>query len=276
MDVDLTSVVATTQRIAPIPTADRPAPDVLAEIIATGGPTTVYQPIVHIETGRLLGAEALSRFPGPLSTPQWFALAATLDVGTTLEITAVHNALVIATPATRAYLGWEFVGINVSPHTLLDPRFDDVLAAHDPAQVVIELSDTAEHTNWTHVRRYISRVRELGARIAVNALTCDPTAQLQRLLEIAPEIIKLDTKYTATLVGKERRRHAEDFLRACVQRGVFVVAVGVEHNHDLAVLAALGIDAAQGYLFGRPQPIDHFEPHQPRSDSAPLATTRRV
>ena len=265
MDLDLT-MVDTDLDHAASHTGTEPADEagfrVVAELVANGGPSIVYQPIVHVETSRMIGVEALSRFPSPLGTQQWFELAANVGLSAELEISAARNALARADAATRSVLGWEVVGINISPRTLLDPRFDALLADHLGQHVVIELADSGERVDWVVVRRYIDRTRDLGCRIALNALRLDSGGNFERLFEIAPEIIKLDIGYTSVLVGEHDDRHgaAEDFLRRCIQRGIVVVAVGVEHMSDMAMLAKLGVDAAQGYALGRPQPIECFRP----------------
>jgi EAL domain-containing protein (putative c-di-GMP-specific phosphodiesterase class I) len=80
-------------------------------------------------------------------------------------------------------------------------------------------------------------------------------------MDIAPEVIKLDVSFTAALVREpERREIANDILRECIRAGVFVVAVGVEHDDELAVLRRLGVDAVQGHLFGQPRAIEKLGP----------------
>lgn len=234
----------------------------VADLIANGGPSMVFQPIIHVDSRRLLGVEALSRFPSALGTQLWWELAASVGLTAELEISASRNALALGSESTRVHLGWEFVGINVSPQTLLDPRFDAEFGGHLGRHVVLELTEPRNRTDWLLVRRYIDRARELGCRIAINSLTSDPAAELERLAEVAPEIIKLDVGYTAALVANRHRRPgaAENFLRKCVQSGVFVVAVGVEREQDLEMLVELGVEAAQGYALGHPQPIESFRP----------------
>lgn len=64
-------------------------------VIATGSITMVFQPIVALDTGRIVGAEALARFGGPAdATPDvWFAEAAEVDLGVELELAAIRAAL---------------------------------------------------------------------------------------------------------------------------------------------------------------------------------------
>jgi EAL domain-containing protein (putative c-di-GMP-specific phosphodiesterase class I) len=239
-----------------------PAFRTIADLIANGGPSMVFQPIVHIDTDRLLGAEALSRFPTALGTELGFELAVSVGLGAELEMSAARNALATVDHTTQTALGWEFVGINISPRTLLDVRFYELVAERVGPHIVIEVSDPRECTDWALLKRCVDRVRDLGCRVAVNSLTCDPAAQFDRLREVAPEIIKLDRSYTSTLIENHGRRRgiAEEFLRKCIKRGVFVVAVGVEQASDVAGLAELGVEAVQGYAFGKPQPIGCFRP----------------
>lgn len=243
------------------------------DLIEAGGPSIVYQPIVHIETGKVIGAEALSRFPAGSSTGQWFETAALLGVGADLEMSAAHNALKILDAAGRERLGWELVGINISPHTLRDPRFDQLLSDHIGPQVVLELTHHDELPDWPTLRGYLNRARQLGAWIAVNAVSGDPAAQFQRLIEIAPDIVKLHTSYTSTLIDNHARRGvADEFLLSCTRHGVFVIGVGVEQPTDLAVLREVGVEGAQGYLLGKPVPLADFERRDNRWSNASIGT----
>jgi len=234
----------------------------LRNLLDAGGPSIVYQTITHIDTGKVLGAEALSRFPAGFSPRQWFELADVVDLGAELEMSAAIKALTTLDSATRRQLGWEFVGINLSPHTMRDPRFNGLMAGEIGRHVALEFTDQRQQTDWPTLRTYIDRARDLGARIAVNGLTCDPGTQMQRLIELAPDIVKLDAGYTATLVGnRDDRGQAAEFLLNCTRRGMFVVGVGVEKPADLDVLRELGVEAAQGYLFGQPRPIVTYSNH---------------
>jgi EAL domain-containing protein (putative c-di-GMP-specific phosphodiesterase class I) len=235
----------------------------IAELIRRGGPTIVYQPIAHVDTGQLLGVEALSRFKHG-GANQWFAAAAAVGLTADLEMAAARNALQAVPERVRQTIGWEMVGVNLSPETLLDPRFDELLGDEIGSHVVLELDTPGDTADWGVIRSCLDRVRDLGARIGLNAVTCDPSGQFERLVSAAPEVLKLATDYTSTLLNQRGQRGlAEEFLLDCQKRGVFVVGVGVEQPQDLDVLRDLGVDAAQGYLIGRPQPVEQFPPSRP-------------
>lgn len=247
--------------VDPIDADPRPTTrEILDDIIDQGGPSIVFQPIHHLETGQVIGAEALSRFPLGLTTQQWFDEAYRLGVGAELELSAVAATVDRLDEATWGRIGWNFVGLNVSPALVFDHRFGAVIAGYPGDRLMIELTEQATSVAYTSLRTRLEELREMGMRIAVNSVRCEPT-NLTRLMDIAPEIIKLDVSFTAALVREPARRAvASEILRECIRAGVFVVAVGVEHDDELAVLRKLGVDAVQGHLFGQPRAIDKIGP----------------
>jgi EAL domain-containing protein (putative c-di-GMP-specific phosphodiesterase class I) len=234
--------------------------EILADIIEQGGPTIVFQPIHHLETGQVIGAEALSRFPLGLSTLQWFDEAQRLGLGAELELSAIAATVDRLDEATWGRIGWNFVGVNVSPGLVFDARFSSVIAGCPGDRLMVELTEESTSIAYTSLRNRLEDLRDMGMRIAVNSVKCEPT-NLVRLLDIAPEVVKLDVSFTAALVREPGRRAiASEILRECIRSGVFVVAVGVEHDDELAVLRKLGVDAVQGHLFGQPRSIEKLGP----------------
>lgn len=247
--------------VAPADADPRPTTrEILEDIIESGGPKIVFQPIHHLETGQVIGAEALSRFPLGLSTQQWFDEATRLGIGAELELSAVAGIVDRLDEATWGRVGWNFVGVNISPSLVYDARFSSLIAAYPGHRFMVELTEQSTSIAYTSLRNRLEELRELGMRIAVNSVKCEPT-NLVRLLDIAPEVVKLDVSFTAALVREPSRRAiASEILRECIRGGVFVVAVGVEHDDELAILRKLGVDAVQGHLFGHPRSIEKLGP----------------
>jgi EAL domain-containing protein (putative c-di-GMP-specific phosphodiesterase class I) len=234
--------------------------EILADIIEQGGPKIVFQPIHHLESGQVIGAEALSRFPLGLNTLQWFDEAQRLGLGAELELSAIAATVDRLDEATWGRIGWNFVGVNVSPGLVFDARFSSVIAGCPGDRLMVELTEESTSIAYTSLRNRLEDLRDMGMRIAVNSVKCEPT-NLVRLLDIAPEVVKLDVSFTAALVREPGRRAiASEILRECIRGGVFVVAVGVEHDDELAVLRKLGVDAVQGHLFGQPRSIEKLGP----------------
>src|SRR3954468_244105 len=105
----------------------------------------VFQPIISTETGRLVGAEALSRFEAfnPADPPDppdaVFAQAAAVGLGVELELLAVRIALLAAEALPRDL----YVSVNVSPAAVLSPNLTDaLLASRVPLhRVVLEITE---------------------------------------------------------------------------------------------------------------------------------------
>lgn len=82
---------------------------------------------------------------------------------------------------------------------------------------------------------------------------------MQHILEIAPDIIKLDVSLTRD-IDKDRMKQAltSAFVAFGHQIKGKIVSEGVESIEELNTLSALGVDKVQGYLLGRPGPLEAF------------------
>lgn len=230
-------------------TADRRSE--IETVIAEGGPSIVFQPVVHLESATVIGVEALSRFPGPRSTSEWFDRAAQCGLGVDLEISAADATLRRLQPAMWRDLEGYFVGLNVSLSALVDDRFRELLMGAPCDHLILELTLRQGTVGAGAARARLELLRSWGVRVAVNSMRCAPQ-DVAQAIAVEPEIIKLGTDFTAALVRDDARYdEARAVLDDCRRHGVFVVAVGVEHPREIAALRRIGVDAAQGHVFGR-------------------------
>jgi diguanylate cyclase (GGDEF)-like protein len=209
------------------------------------------QPIVNLRTGLTVGREALSRFPHLSPTDAFERARVTGDTGT-LERAAIAAAL-----AADHGPGW--LSLNVSLSTILDTRLDDVLPT-DLSNIVFEITEYEYLPDTDSASERLVDLRDRGARIAIDDLGVG-FSNLNRLLWLEPDIIKLDISVVRNVHMKPR--HAA-MIRALVDyavaAGAQLCAEGVETAEESRVLTAAGVDLAQGYLFGRPQPAGDGEP----------------
>lgn len=219
--------------------------------------TIAFQPIVDLESGCVVGVEALSRFPTrPDVTPDVvFSEAWNADLGLELELLAVRRAL----EESRLLDPSIYVTVNVSPVVLANPAFVDALKASgvDLRRVVVEVTEHASVTDYTTLERPRQRLRDLGVRLAIDDAGAGYSS-LRHIVTLSPDIIKIDRALVADL-DKDRARRA--LVMAVVVYAVeigptLVVAEGVETEAELDALRSLAVDAAQGYLTGRPT-TDH-------------------
>lgn len=214
----------------------------------------VFQPIHRLDDGRIVGVEALTRFHGePYRPPDvWFTRAAALGIGVELELAAADAALTAADQALREGLA---LSINVSPETLVDPRLVELIASHERRDLVLEVTERAVVDDYHDIDVAMARLRELGARLAVDDAGAG-FSSLRHIVRLSPEIIKLDLSLTQGLGADPVRTALADCLVDFAQRTATVlVAEGIEHETDLRVWKELGAHAAQGYLLGRPGPL---------------------
>jgi len=218
-----------------------------------------FQPIVDLTTGHSLGTEALSRFTDePNRSPDvWFAEAASVGLGTELEIAAIELALeqMDCLPANV------YMSINASVETILSHQFRESLAAVEAERVVLEVTEHTPITDYGAFSASVSELRSRGVRIAVDDAGAG-YAGFGHLLDLKPDIIKLDITLTR---GIDQDPARQALGRALLRFGfelyeTTMVAEGIETNEELATLRSLGCPLGQGFVLGRPSRLPRLVP----------------
>jgi EAL domain-containing protein (putative c-di-GMP-specific phosphodiesterase class I) len=225
--------------------------ELVSGVLEKGGPTMAIQPIVNLGDGSVHGYEALARFPvsSPWTADRWFAEAASVGLGAALQAAAVRNAIALlpALPADASM--W----VNLSPDMLGDLEVDAIIADEHASRLVVELAEHDHIADYPELLCHLDRVRARGARIAVDDAGAG-YASLNRIVDIRPEVLKLDRELV-TDIDRDPARHAmaEALVGFAAQVGAMIVAEGIETKEQLGTLRAIGVSHGQGYLLGRPQ-----------------------
>jgi PAS domain S-box-containing protein len=249
----------------------------IVRVLADGALRTAFQPIVSLADGRLLGVEALSRFAGcgDERTPEdWFTDAARVGLGVDLEIHAAAHALSRTTELPED----AYVSVNFSPETLLRPELAELLVRSPLplSRIVVELTEHAAVGDYDALGRALEPLRAAGLRIAVDDAGAG-YATFRHILRLGPDVIKLDRSLISGIDGDPAQRALAGAVVALARElGGVVVAEGVEDPAVVAVLRGLGVDAGQGYLFGRPstRERDWRNWHRSRLPGAGLLSAR--
>jgi EAL domain-containing protein (putative c-di-GMP-specific phosphodiesterase class I) len=211
----------------------------------------VHQPIVTVDSMKPVGWEALARFPGPAPEPPdvWFADAHAVGLGVDLELLAARRALETLDALPRDV----FLSVNLSGAALGSAGFAGLLSGCDPGRLVVELTEGESTPDIVSADRR-REVHEAGARLAVDDLGAG-FAGLSRLVEMQPEIVKMD-RFLIISIAEDPRRSAllVAAMHFCEATGATLVAEGIEREEDLASIIELGVPLAQGYLLGPPTP----------------------
>jgi EAL domain-containing protein (putative c-di-GMP-specific phosphodiesterase class I) len=239
-----------------------------------------YQPIVELQTGRLVEYECLFRpeMPG-LQTSITNIVEAAIDTGRTIELDTfiVRSILERAAEvqATRRAAGKPplHLAINFTPASLLDPEFEAGEFARtvknaklDPHDITLECTEQQAVSDVGPLVTKVKALRRLGFGFAIDDAGAG-YASFSLIAALRPSVIKIDREIASGIARDDAKQAlVEAFVSFGGRIGALLLAEGIERRADLAVLTALGVDLGQGYLIGKPA----LEPRAPR----PMETLR--
>ena len=225
----------------------------LQALIESGGIHPVFQPIVELANGRIVGHEALSRFDSadPQPVHAWFQMANRVGMCVELE-SACMSAIVEESRRCMALPG--YISLNVSPKTLMEYDFGQLPARGDRGGWVLEITEHSVVTDYPVLARRVQELQAQGFRIAIDDAGAG-YASLRHVLRLAPDIVKLDVSLTRDIDTMLRHQQlASAIMSFSRETGMALIAEGVETPGERDTLVRLGVPYAQGYLFGRPAP----------------------
>jgi EAL domain-containing protein (putative c-di-GMP-specific phosphodiesterase class I) len=233
----------------------------LRELLLQPSVSIVFQPIVHLETGAVLGYEALGRGAHEELSPSpcdLFRLAEHCKLAP--ELSRLFRQVAVEDAALLPQDGLVF--FNVHPTEMSKNLLLDSLAQMSPAflasgRMVLEIHEDFGPDMAT-MRRLRGRLKELGVGLAYDDFGAGQ-ARLRELTEAPPDFIKLDMSLIRGIDGaKARQELIEVFGRVSGDLGVRLIAEGIETQDEADVCRRLGCIFGQGYLFGRPRPVSDF------------------
>ena len=242
----------------------------IADVVAAVKALTMHlQPVVSLvdDAHPTIGFEALARFQTqPYRSPDvWCARARDCGLQAEVELSCIRAALALLPLLPHA----AYLSINVSPETLGSPYFLRMLDDVETERLVLEVTEHAVVAEYSALLRAVSALRERGLRLAVDDAGAG-FASFRHVLELGPEIIKLDIQLTHRIASDSNRQALIGSLSVFADSvGASLIAEGIELDDDLATLRSLGVAAGQGYLFARPADPSillppYGEDHQPK------------
>ncbi|MFM0406842.1 EAL domain-containing protein [Paraburkholderia dipogonis] len=221
----------------------------IQDVLNGDEPSIVYQPIYSLAPRRMVGLECLSRFSAtPTREPsQWFADAVDVGMVVPLELKVIRKALEGLPTVPDVYLA-----VNASTETILSGGLEDVLADMETDRVVLEITEHACVPDYNKLIGALEPLRRRSVRIAVDDVGAG-FANMQHIISLHPELIKLDSSLIRSIDTDSRRRAlVSAMVSFAKETGTQIVAEGVETADELNVLKALGVTTAQGYFLARP------------------------
>jgi diguanylate cyclase (GGDEF)-like protein len=226
-----------------------------------------YQPQVDLNTGNVVGVEALARWPHPrlgyVPPLEFLPLAEEAGLMDVLTEFVLERALTQCA-SWRAAGETLAVSVNISTTNLANPDFAAVVerllcSCGVPSQaLVLEITETTAIIEFDRCKKVIEELRDLGIVVSVDDFGAGFTS-LAYLSSLAVGELKLDRSFISGLATADEARDLA-LVRSTIELahslGLRVVAEGVEDEASFGLLADLACDIAQGYLIGKPQPAD--------------------
>jgi EAL domain-containing protein (putative c-di-GMP-specific phosphodiesterase class I)/GGDEF domain-containing protein len=228
----------------------------------------VFQPVVDLSAGRLLGAEALLRWTHPtrgeISPAEFIPIAEANGLSDRFGLWVLNAACGAAKRWQDSGLGALKMAVNLSARQLLDPDlFDKItrtLARHrlSPSMLELELTETAAMGDPDAAARLFGRLREAGVSIAIDDFGSGYSS-LSYLKKLPFDKLKIDREFVTDVDSK---RENQAICKALIELGrgfdLKVLAEGVETKGEVNTLRRFGCSLFQGFYFSRPLSEEAF------------------
>jgi diguanylate cyclase (GGDEF)-like protein/PAS domain S-box-containing protein len=243
-----------------------------------------FQPIVRPDSGRPVGAEALLRWHHPargLVPPLEF-----VPVAEELGLIRPIGTFVIET-AVAQLAAWDrqpdgprldTMAINLSSRQLDDDNLvrvvRDALSTHSlaPSRLAFEVTESILVADSATTRQTLQELRDLGLQVAIDDFGTGYSS-LSYLHALPVTAVKIDRSFIERL---GRPDDSTSVVRAIIEMshatGLEVVAEGVSDMDLQSRVSTMGCDAAQGFFWARPMPVEEFASWW-NEDDEPLAST---
>ncbi len=240
-----------------------------------------YQPIVALQSRRLAGFEGLMRWRHPqrgLVPPAEFipvaessGLIVDLTKRAVDEVGRALPEIMLAALNNPCWIeGSPFMSVNVSGHDLAGASFPQMIAEFlartgiAPGNLKIEVTESTLMKDPDRAAAALSECRQAGLGVAIDDFGTGYSS-LSYLSTLPVTTLKIDRAFVRTLLADDTsRRIVQTILRLADELAIPVVAEGIEQAEEADALTAMGCAFGQGYLFGKPMPLD-----------AAIVTTRR-
>jgi len=219
---------------------------------------TLFQPIVELRTGTILGYEAFARGPrdSALESPESL-FECSREVGMAGELDLLCQRLALRR-AGKLDPGCVLF-LNALPASLLDPGFREGLLAALPAgfpigrkDIVLEIADRQSIDDYQAFGAEVMDLRASGFRMSIDDVGKAATG-LESLSEVRPDFIKVDASLIRHL---DENLIKQELLRSLCQvartMNAEVIVEGIETREELEASRRCGARFGQGYLFRRP------------------------
>ncbi len=240
----------------------------LREGLERGEFVAVFQPKVKLETGELVGAEALARWRRPdgaiVSPGVFIPIAEELGLIGKLGKQVMRDACFAAAGWNRRGIV-SSVAVNVSPHQFDDPDFvASVYKALDdsglpPNLLELEITESAAVADGDRVARTMWPLRNRGVRLAIDDFGTGHS-NFAAITRLPFDVFKIDQQFVRALSTDPHAPAIIEMILAMAEAlGQETVAEGVETKEQADFLLRRACTIGQGYYYSPPLPAEEFD-----------------
>ncbi len=232
----------------------------------------LYQPIVRLADGRVVGAEALLRWHraghGVVLPSDFIPIAEETGMIVPIGTWALEHALAELRALTRLHddLDWPLLAVNLSALQLRLPTSLEMVrdairsSGVDPSMLSLEITESALMGDIETSARSMRALSELGVKLAVDDFGTGYSS-LAYLKDLPVDCLKIDRSFIDGLPGDQHDRSiTEAIITLGNSLGLTIVAEGVETVEQWIALDELGCTVGQGFLWSPPIPASSFAP----------------
>lgn len=234
----------------------------LSKAIADREIGVAYMPVVELDTQRVVGAEALARFPGEdfegVPVEEIISLAEANRMVGEIDEVVTDQAL---SDFAEGRIDAPSVGVNISPVAIGAKLPDLIREALDrngvsPECFVVEITERVALADNPDLKDVLEKLSKMGMRVAIDDFGSGATS-IADLRTLPFDVVKLDRQLISDIDGPDSRR-ALMIIQALTSMakglGIDILAEGIETEGQREKLLAAGVTFGQGFLFGRPAP----------------------
>lgn len=218
-----------------------------------------YQPIISLQTGDIMGYEALMRgYPDSEIIIPLEALSLAREYGKILELEKIAREIAIAGAKTMKKNKYLF--INIEPDILKDNQYEfgytkKLLEREglNEGNIVFEITEKAVIKEYNQYLTLMDNYRKQGYKIAIDDVGSGYSG-LSRINDTKPEFMKIDMELVRN-VNKDsyKRSLVTALVKFAGMTGVKTIAEGIETKEELETIIRIGVNYGQGFFIQKPQ-----------------------
>lgn len=217
---------------------------------------TVFQPVVHLDSKKIIAYEAFSRGPKGIEDPETlFKIACEGDCVWKLDQACREKAFISAKG-----LPADFLFINIFPHAIGDPDLKNIgdslsLAQSKlgPEQLIFDVSEQSMVEDFELFPTMLHYLKTIGFKVCIDDAGSGYYGGLELMARAKPDFVKIDIHLIRDIDSDDIKQDlVETIVKFANKAGAFVSAEGIETTNELRKVKEIGVQFGQGHLFAEP------------------------